>query len=106
MKINVEEKGKDKEATPATAPVEAKPKVDSENNKKVHAFLVQRGKDGAQASDIAIHLDFIKADEDPKSPEFKTACKKVRKIARDVVDNDPKGSREVRNGRQKIYQIV
>ena len=108
MKIDVNNKGKGKEATPAntSAPVEAKPKVDSENNKKVHAFLVQRGKDGAQASDIAIHLDFIKADEDPKSPEFKTACKKVRKIARDVVDNDPKGSREVRNGRQKIYQIV
>jgi hypothetical protein len=104
MKIDVEEKGKDKEATPA--PVEAKPKVDSENNKKVHAFLVQRGKDGAQASDIAIHLDFIGKDEDSKSPEFKMACKKVRKIARDVVDNDPKGSREVRNGRQKIYQIA
>lgn len=108
MKIDVKEDGKNKEATSvnATASVEAKPKVDSENNKKVHAFLVQRGKDGAQASDIAIHLGFIEKGEDSKSSEFKMACKKVRKIARDVVDNDPKGSREVRNGRQKIYQIV
>ena len=109
MKINVKENDKDSKATPvatATAPAETKVKADSENNKKVHAFLVQKGKDGAQASDIAIHLGFIEKDTDPKSAEFKAACKKVRKIARDVVDGDPKGSREVRNGRQKIYQIV
>lgn len=108
MKIKVNpENGSNKEETPvATAPAEAKPKTDSENNKKVHAFLVQRGKDGAQASDIAIHLGFIGKDTDAKSEEFKMACKKIRKIARDVVDNAKGGSREVRNGRQKVYQIL
>jgi len=107
MKIDVKENAKDSKATPvAAAPVEAKVKADSENNKKVHAFLVQKGKDGAQANDIAIHLGFIEKDVDPKSDEFKAACKKVRKICRDVVDNAKGGSREVRNGRQKVYQIL
>jgi len=99
---------KEKEAkAPAAAPAaEVKPKGQSEDAKKVHAFLVQKGKDGAQASDIALHLGLIEKDTDPKSLEFKTACKKVRKIARDVVDNAKGGTREVRNGRQKIYQIL
>ena len=106
MKINVSKNSDNKEETPvATAPAaEAKPKADSENNKKVHAFLVQRGKEGALASDIAIHLGFMTKDTDAKSEEYKTACKKVRKIARDVVDSAPNGSREVRNGRQKVYR--
>ena len=109
MKIKVDPKnGGNQEETPVVtaAPAEAKPKADSENNKKVYAFLVQKGKDGAQASEIAIHLGFIEKDTDPKSSEFKQACKKVRKICRDVVDNAKGGSREVRNGRQKIYQIL
>ena len=107
MKIDVNDKKA--EATTATAPaakVEVKAKTDSENNKKVHAFLVQQKEKGAQASEIALHLGLINKDTDPKSFEFKSACKKVRKICRDVVDNDPKGTRDVRNGRQKVYQIL
>ena len=66
MKIDVKETAKDSKATPvATAPAETKVKADSENNKKVHAFLVQKGKEGAQASEIAIHLGFIEKDTDP-----------------------------------------
>jgi hypothetical protein len=108
MEITVEKGKKEKEAK-ATAPAqtaEAKPKAQNEDAKKIHAFLVQKGKDGAQASDIAMHLGWIEKDADPKSPEFKAACKKVRKLARDVVDNTDGGSRTVRNGRQKVYQIL
>jgi hypothetical protein len=106
MKITVEDKGKEvAQAAPAPA-TEVKTKSESETNKKVHAFLVDKGKDGAQASDIALHLGLIEKDADPKSDEFKAACKKVRKIARDVVDNAKGGTREVRNGRQKVYQIL
>lgn len=106
IKVNPENGGNKGETPVATAPVEAKAKTDSENNKKVHAFLVQKGKGGALASDIAIHLGFMTKDTDAKSEEYKSACKKVRKIARDVVDSAPNGSREVRNGRQKVYQIA
>jgi len=107
MKIEVNEK--EQNAKTANAPAqttEAKPKAQNEDAKKIHAFLVQKGKDGAQASDIALHLGWIEKDADPKSPDFKAACKKVRKLARDVVDNSNGGSRTVRNGRQKVYQIL
>ena len=93
-------------AAQAAAPEKEVKKVDSENNKKVEAFLIQKGSKGAQASEIAIHLGLMDKNTDAKSQDFKAACKKVRMIARDVVDKHPKGNREVRDGRQKIYTIA
>jgi len=107
MKINTNgAKAPAKEVPVKEAPAKEVPVKEAADKKKVHDFLLSCGEKGAQASDIAIHLGFITKETDVKSPDYKAACKKVRKLARDVVDSDPNGKRDVRDGRQKIYQLL
>lgn len=75
----------------------------SGDSKKIYDFLKSKGSEGATANNIAVHLGWLTKDsskEEKKEQEYK-----VRRLVRSVVDKQG-GSREVRNGRNKVYQIT
>jgi len=119
-KINFTSKGKEDEVvtevetpeveTPEVETSEVQPaqltkktKELSANVQKVQEFLKSKGQEGATANVIAKHLELIAADATKE--QVKKIEHDVRVIARKAVDISG-GSRLVRNGRNKIYQIL
>lgn len=111
--INLKEKeanGKDKaqneEQNQAQASETKKTsRKDSEDVKKTVDFLKSKGEEGATAIEIAVHLGKLDSDPDPKDPETKSVARATRVIARAAVDKHG-GKRDVRKGKNKLYQIL
>jgi len=81
-------------------------KVNSEEVEKTVKFLESKGEEGATAFEIAVHLGKLEANADPTDSDAKSACRHVRVIARAAVDNHDNGKRDVRKGKNKLYQIM
>jgi hypothetical protein len=83
---------------------ESKEKKENGTVVKIQDFLKSKGQEGATAVQIGEHLGLIKSEMSKE--ETKSAAKKVRKFARDAVDGIDGGKRDVRNGKNKVYQIL
>jgi len=83
------------------------PKEPNSKVKQIQDYLITKKADGATAEAIGVHLGEIKSDMTKQEKAQK--CREVRKYARNAVDKAPEGytgSREVRTGRNKVYQIM
>ena len=99
---------KDKQVAEQTTEAPVEEKNETAVVIKVADFLKSKGKDGATANEVAVHLEYItqaQLDEPKENKEvIQKAGKKARTYLRKAVDTN-KGLREVRDGRHKIYQI-
>ena len=108
IKLNQEAQAPVEAPVANPAPIaEAKPKaakkVDSGTVLQIVTFLKSKGKDGASANEIGKNLGWVK--DGMSKEDLKTTEKKVRTFARVAVDTN-NGKRDVRNGRNKVYQIL
>lgn len=94
--------------TQEAKPVEkTTPDVKSKETKlseQIAAYLTDKKEEGATAHEMALAFGLI--DKDSDKPTLKAAERKIRALARKVVDQAENGARTVRNQRNRVYQIL